>query len=126
MPLKNQVKLAKKRKEAIDKYGFSPKNVVHYLRLTYTGEYFFENGVYITNLEEVNKSFRDFLMDIKVNPESFKREALIGMCDIQDKRMKKAFDSRRETFRFNENIANQLILDAYLPVLKELTYLPKS
>ena len=114
-------RIGEKRKEAIDKYGFSPKNVVHYLRLTYTGEYFFENGIYITNLEEVNKSFRDFLMDIKVNPQSFTRDGLIGMCEIQDNRMKKAFDSRRETFKFNDKVANQLILNAYLPVLKGLT-----
>lgn len=114
-------KLGEKRKEAIDKYGFSPKNVVHYLRLTYTGEYFFENNIYITNLKEVNKTFCEILLDIKVNPESFKREALIGMCEVQDKRMKAAFDARRETFKFSEDAANQLILEAYLPVLKKLT-----
>ena len=60
-------------------------------------------------------------MDIKVNPESFTRDSLIKFCGIYDDNMKYAFDNRRETFKFNDNVANQLILDAYLPVLKGLT-----
>jgi predicted nucleotidyltransferase len=114
-------RIGEKRKEAIDKYGFSPKNVVHYLRLVYTGDYFFSKGLYITNIKEVNEFFWCLLMDIKTSPQSYSREHLIKTCELYDESMKKAFDSRRETFKFNDKVANQLILNAYLPVLKGLT-----
>ena len=117
-------RVGEKRKESIKEFGFSPKNVVHFLRLCYTGEVFFDSGVYITNIKAANEKVWELLMSIKTNPKSHKREELYSLCELFDSRMKISFDRRKHNYKFNDSVANRLILEAYYPVLtKEINLL---
>ena len=105
------------RKAALEKYGFSPKNVVHTLRLLYTGIMFFEMNQYLVNFDNW-PAFREFLMEIKTVPQKFNAASLKKLCLEYDANMKSAFNNRTKTNQFDENFADSLILEAYLPILK--------
>lgn len=105
------------RKAALEKYGFSPKNVVHALRLLYTGIIFFDTGQYLVNLDNWS-AFREHLMEVKTNPHKLSAENLKKLCLEYDADMKQAFDNRKLDFKFDEGFADSLILEAYLPILR--------
>lgn len=115
-------RIGEKRKKAIEEFGFSPKNVVHFLRLCYTGEVFFNTGVYITRIKERDVYLWEYLMQIKTKPKSFKANDLYNLCETFDSRMKFAFDNRRINYKFDDNVANKLILEAYYPEIYESYY----
>lgn len=109
--------LGSKRKEALDKYGFSPKNATQLLRLLWTGIHFFEYNRYVVDTIEFGSSIRSYLYDVKTKPETYSKDKLTEDFHGLDEKMKKVFDSRSINHRFNEDKANALLLQAYLPFL---------
>lgn len=108
--------LGGKRKEMLGKWGFSPKNFSHLLRLAHCGEEFFRTGVYPVRLEG---AARELFLSVKTQPERHTKEELNLMSDDAVGRLKDAYDTRKETFRFDLALANRLCLDFYMPFLEK-------
>lgn len=110
--------LGSKRKQSLERYGFSPKNFSHLLRLAYCGRRFFETDNYPVKIVRDDPEFRDFLFSVKTEPGKHSKDRLNELSDEAEEGLKKAFDSRRSTFEFDEVLANRLCLEFYLPFLR--------
>ncbi len=112
--------LGAKRREALEKYGYSFKNAVQCLRLCWAGRVFFTKGYFPVNIPKEDKGFGQFLMEIKTRPDKFPREAITVFINEEEHRLDYAFDNRTVDYRFNEKIANQICLDIYYPIIKSI------
>lgn len=110
-------KLGGKRRLHLEKYGFSPKNFCHLLRLAYCGKIFFSNSFYPVDLTSYNKEFRDFLFSIKTNPEGYSKENLNSLANRAILDLQESFENRKSDFSFDSKLANSLCLEFYLPYL---------
>ncbi len=108
-------KLGGQRKENIDKYGYSPKNFVQLIRLCWAGSIFFSQDWFHASVFE--KTFADQLIDIKLNPQKWNKKDLNDICNNQENTLNKSFDNRKNNYKFDDKIANNLILEIYLPYL---------
>lgn len=113
-------KLGGKRKEALDKYGFSPKNFVQLYRLLWAGEQFFKSGVFPVRVRDFNAEFHKFLMDVKTSPERFHKDELNNWASGFEESLNKAFDNRAATYKFEEEVANGICYQLYRKVLDNL------
>ncbi len=111
-------RLGAKRKESIERFGFSKNNFCHLLRLGFCGRVFFKKGYFPVNIKEECEKEWDFLYRIKTEPQYFKVEYLNQCALLSETMLKEAFDKREKNFKFNENLANELIFEAYYPILK--------
>lgn len=111
--------LGSKRKTALDKYGFSPKNCTNLLRLLYTGIFFYKEGRYIVDCREFGSDIFNKLLAIKTKPETYSKEQLLKDFAEMDKELCSVFDNRKFTYKFNPIVANHVLLDVYYPFLKE-------
>lgn len=111
--------LGGKRREALEKYGYSYKNAVQMLRLAYCGETFFLKGYFPVNVMEDNPEYGEFLLHIKNNPEKYNKESADKLTLDAEERVKKAFDSRNFTYHFDEDFAHELCLRFYFPLMEE-------
>ena len=111
-------KLGGKRKEAIDKYGYSPKNFLQLFRLAWAGSVYFLNGYFPVNVSKENPEWAKTLLDIKMNPHSHTKENLNETAKTMEYCLVKSFENRKITTKFNEDIANELCLIAYKDILQ--------
>lgn len=111
--------LGSKRREALEKYGYSPKNATNLLRLFYTGIFFYKEGHYVVDCNEFGKVVYNKLYRIKTQPETYTVEELDNDFLDLDKQLVEAFEKRLFTFKFNPIVANHVLLDVYYPYLKE-------
>lgn len=102
--------LGGKRKNAVEKYGFSPKNFTQILRLCKVGIEFFRNGRYMVNVKEFDTPYWEMLMDIKTNPQSYTCEGLKRMVDDEFNRLVEVMDESKIKYKFDVDIAADLIL----------------
>jgi len=109
--------LGGKRKLMVDRFGFSPKNFSHLLRLAYCGEKFFRESVYPVSLK--GQSFHELVFSVKTRPENYNREQLNLIADEALSRLTEAYESRSDSFKFDIGLANSLCLRFYTPFLKE-------
>lgn len=109
--------LGSKRKEALVKFGYSYKNAVQLLRLSYCGKVLFEEGVFPVNIMDHNKSFGEELLEIKTNPGNHTLSEMNKRVDESEENMKKAFDKRNVNYVFDDELANQWVYKLYMPVL---------
>ncbi|MEK6878864.1 MAG: nucleotidyltransferase domain-containing protein [Nanoarchaeota archaeon] len=107
-------RLGSKRKEAIDKYGFSPKNFVQLLRLCYCGQYFLHYGEFPIDLRDFG-TIRSKLLPIKFAPEQFNKDELNNLVDIEMGMLKDSFDKSeiKNQFKFNEEYIDSLLKEVY-------------
>lgn len=112
-------RLGSKRKEAIDKYGFSYKNFVQLFRLCYCGIYFIKHHRFPTNIANVHPQLAKDLIHLKTNPSAFSKETLNREVDIWEAELEKTFNERDVTndLVFDEDLANNILLEMYFPVL---------
>lgn len=108
--------LGSKRKVQLDKYGFSPKNFSHLLRLANCGERFFRESAYPVCLR--GQAFRDIVFSVKAEPEKHTKEELNLISDEAVDRLKNAYETRTDNFKFDVELANSLCLRFYKPFLK--------
>ena len=113
-------KLGGKRKEALDKYGFSPKNFVQLFRLSWAGKIYFQKGYFPVNVAKENDAYRDFLLDIKVHPSNYNVAVLNEIAAKSEASLVKAFESRIFDTKFDEELANRLCLDVYFGIMQKL------
>lgn len=110
-------KLGSKRKQAIEKYGFSPKNFCNLFRLLLCGGTFFQTGIYPLNAQKYELgSSHNFLAKVKNSPESFTKEDLNRAYYILEDYMKASYESPARIikgYQFKDSIANQLIEELY-------------
>ncbi len=110
-------RLGGKRKANIEKYGFSPKNFSHLLRLARCGAVFFETGKYPVNIRRQDPEFAALLLRIKSEPGEFALRDLETMVGKAVARLEKSFHARTADLNFDTDLANSLCLDFYLPFL---------
>lgn len=111
-------KLGGKRRKSLETYGFSPKNFSHLLRLAYCGTVFFETNFYPVNLKKHDVEFRNFIFEIKTQPEKFNKNHLNILAEKAVEKLKIAFNSRKNNFEFDEDLANQFCYNFYMPFLR--------
>lgn len=113
-------KLGGKRKAAIEKYGFSPKNFVQLFRLAWAGTNYFQSGVFPVKVRDYSVAFADQLMAVKTQPEKFSRDELNKLAADWEANLALSYEKRLVTTEFNEEVANQLCLSVYRPLIKAL------
>lgn len=104
-------KLGGKRRATVDQFGFSPKNFVQLIRLCEVGCLFFKEGVYMVNVAEQDRDLHSYLMDIKNNPQNYKKEDLVGDVDERVQNLKNVMDKSKIKYKFDLNLASDLILE---------------
>jgi hypothetical protein len=107
-------KIGGKRFEQVQKYGFSPKNFTQLFRLANMGIEFFNTGKIVVRL---SGDFRNELLAIKTSPQLFTKEQLDAKCSEMEGMLIHSFENRKQSFEFNEPLANKLILSIYRPYL---------
>lgn len=116
-------RLGGKRKEQLDKYGFSPKNFAHLLRLCRSGARFFKTGEFPVNIMAYDPELHQRLMEIKLTPELFTKEELCMTVSLAEKEMDLQYCAslnEAPKTEYDHALANKIILDIYYPILTEL------
>ena len=113
--------LGGKRKAALDKYGFSPKNFVQLIRLAFCGIHFIKYQIFPTNIAKHNDVLQKALMDLKLHPDTYTKEYLNELVDNYEKELVTTFDNRDKSkdLKFDEQLANEILLEFYFPVMAQ-------
>lgn len=111
--------LGSKRKITLDKYGYSYKNLVQYLRLCFAGVIFFHDGYFPVNVRSFQEGI--LLFDIKSNPQNYNKEKATKLMDEYEKRLDVAFNQTKIVKTYSDEVANQICYDLYMPILNELS-----
>lgn len=105
-------RLGGKRKEAVTKFGFSPKNFVQIMRLCRGGQRFFTDGHYMVNVQLSDPEFHAELMDIKTQPQKYTVEQLKARVDHEYALLVEKMDNSDVNYKFNSELAADLIMTA--------------
>tara|TARA_R110002167_G_scaffold98020_3_gene258286 strand:- start:19247 stop:20002 length:756 start_codon:yes stop_codon:yes gene_type:complete len=105
-------RLGGKRKDAVTKFGFSPKNFVQILRLCEVGKRFFETSEYMVKVSEFNPKLHERLMHIKNTPEEYTCEKLEGYVDAAFADLVEVMDKSTISYKFDEDLAAELVMEA--------------
>lgn len=92
--------LGSKRKNALEKYGFSPKNFSHLFRLATCGIQFFKNGVYPVRLIDFDEGMHDLCMSVKTDPGQFDKEALEATALKMKAEMRVCYEAMDENKKY--------------------------
>lgn len=84
--------LGSKRKNQLEKYGFSPKNFSHLFRLAECGREFFSTGVYPVRIKDTNAGLHDLCMSVKCDPEKWSSEELTVRANNLRDEMRAAYE----------------------------------
>lgn len=113
--------IGKSRHQNFLKFGYSPKNAVNAIRLLWTGAFLLNCDIYPVSIKEYDPLFCEMLLNIKTQPQNYTKEQINKIIDdyetYLDKSYKKHKDKTNKT-KFNEKLANKLLLKFYLPILK--------
>lgn len=116
--------LGSKRKAALEKYGFSPKNFSHLLRLLHCGIEFFSGGDYPVNIMNWNSEVGGHLLDIKTEPGKFTKEGLNEEVAKLSEKFERAWRVNKElmlkSYKFDLDVVNQIVFDIYYPILGKI------
>jgi predicted nucleotidyltransferase len=105
-------RLGGNRKNAVEKYSYSPKNFVQILRLCEVGIHFFNTEEYMVRVKDVNPSLHTLLMEIKNTPENFTKDQLSKMVEDKFKILEQTMDESKVDLKFDAELASHLILAA--------------
>jgi hypothetical protein len=92
--------LGSKRKNQLDKHGFSPKNFSHLFRLAECGRQFFLTGVYPVRLKDFNPELHDLCMSVKLHPETWTADELKAKAEALREEMRAAYESVSDSAKF--------------------------
>jgi len=107
---KRSGRLGGKRKNAVEEFGFSPKNFVQILRLCNVGIVFFNTGEYMVKVKDFDEKLHDELMDIKINPQGYTKDHLEKRADEEFAKLNKAIDSSKIKFEFDIDLACDILM----------------
>jgi hypothetical protein len=96
--------LGEKRKNQLDKHGFSPKNFSHLFRLAECGRQFFLHGVYPVHLKDFNTGLHDLCMSVKLTPEKWNVTELETLALELREDMRAAYTSMNETDKYKPDL----------------------
>lgn len=117
-------KLGGRRKQALDRYGYSYKNAVNALRLTVCGRHFFDYGVFPVNISKIEYLHHEYslMWDIKHRPENYSCDGVMRIIRECEENMDSAFDNRNKNndYIFDEEYANRCILELYWSTMEKL------
>jgi predicted nucleotidyltransferase len=112
-------KLGGKRKEALDLFGFSPKNMVQLMRLAWAGTIYFSRGYFPVQIAKEDSILAGLLLDIKTCPQKFSKNQLNDMAHQWEEALARSFENRKVDTQFDIAFANELCLRAYGPLVCE-------
>jgi hypothetical protein len=112
-------KLGEKRKLMLEKFGYSPSNASHAIRLLRSGILFFRYDDYPVNIVEKDKDYGQLCKDIKLNPQNYNPIEIENLIDNLDKQLEISFQKREVNYTFDNQVANDIIYQCYMPILKE-------
>lgn len=112
--------LGTKRKQHVEKFGFSPKNLVQLLRLALCGSTLFLEGYFPVNIRKDNPNWGDKLFDIKTNPQNYNKEFAEEQIQFAEKLLVESYENRSFNYSFKTDLANQLIFEIYSEQLDNL------
>lgn len=104
--------LGGKRKAAVEKYGFSPKNFTQIFRLCQVGVEFFTSGKYMVNVQEFNPKYHEFLMGVKTEPEQYTCDQLEQMVNDKFSELERVMETSTIRFDFDVDLASEILLTA--------------
>lgn len=116
-------RLGGKRKEQLEKLGFSPKNFAHLLRLCFAGKTFFTHGEFPVCVKDHDSELHDELMRIKTKPEDFDKEYLVIEVAHAELNMDLAYGAALNTAMptiYDHDFANNILFQLYYPILTKL------
>ncbi len=113
--------LGSKRKSSIETYGYSKNNFVNLFRLGFASAYYFQHGIFPVKIKEYDQEFHHFLFELKTRPENFNKEELNQRAAECEKMLVWSYENRKVDTKFDVNLANNICLDLYLPILKEIS-----
>lgn len=102
--------LGSKRKDAVEDYGFSPKNFTQMIRICLLGTNLFQHDEVIVDSRLYGENQHNLLMEIKTEPQNFNKDQLVKIANIYFHRLLAAMDSSSVKHEFNKNLAADLIL----------------
>jgi hypothetical protein len=97
-----------KRYEAVEKYGYSPKNMVQLYRLAYAGIEFFRSGIFPTNIKTYNEDIWKRLMSIKTEPWLYNPEQLVAETKVLEDVLITAHNNTKIQYIFDIEYANKV------------------
>lgn len=109
--------LGGKRKEVLDKYGFSPKNMVQLFRLANCGVTLFQEGVFPVNVMKSHPALGEQLIQLKTKPWLYEKDQLNKDIDKVELTIVEAYENRKYQFHFDSDMANEMMRKLYLPYL---------
>ena len=113
-------KLGGKRKESLEKYGFSPKNFVQLFRLAWAGKLYFEKGYFPVNVKLEDPQWATSLLDLKMHPTHYTKDQLNDWAKTWEDALVKAYETRKHSTIFSDEVADSLCKDVYGPLIAEL------
>ena len=112
--------LGGKRREHLEKYGYSYKNAVQFLRLCLCGKVFFQEGYFPVNITSIDTE--KLLLNIKLHPEEYTKDNVVEFMDRYERSLEESYNSIKVVYKYDNNIANQICYDLYMPLLKQHEY----
>lgn len=113
-------KLGGKRKQALTDYGYSYKNLVQVLRLTFCAKVLFTTGVFPVRIKDFDFDLYTNLINIKLNPSLFSLDEVNDLLNPCVDDVIYAYENRTITYEFDYKLANDLILKAYSGILSTI------
>ncbi len=108
--------------EQVEKFEYSPKNAVQGLRLMWSGVHVMNTLEFPVCAKDYDINVHNMLLNIKIHPEEYTKEHIINLLDVYEKSLDMTFELEKEKVsktKFNEDLANELILKNYLPILEK-------
>ena len=108
------------RMESVKNFGYSKKNAVQAIRLLWAAEYLICNNTFPVNVKEYDEKLWKMLVEIKISPQNFSKEEINKKIDEFELKLDNTFQIKEKDVKnkkFDEKLANQLLLKFYLPIL---------
>lgn len=111
------------RQIKLKQYGYSPKNAVQAVRLLWACSYLLEKDEFPVNVKNNNENnLWELLIEIKTSPQKFNKENINTIIDTYENFLDltyKKHENKAKQTKFNEKLANELLLKFYLPILNK-------
>lgn len=107
--------LGGKRREHLDEFGYSYKNLVQFLRLSAAGSIFFQTGEFPVDINKTE--YGDLLFRIKNHPDCYSVEDAKLLMSEYEKILDESYKNIKVVYRYDEDLANKICLNLYLPIL---------
>jgi predicted nucleotidyltransferase len=104
-------RLGSKRKNEIDKHGFSRKNVAQIIRIVAATKHFLKTGFYPVDLTDVDPRAFELAYSVKNHPEDFTKKQVEKIIEDQEKNFLTMED--KVGYTFDTNLATEIMWNAY-------------